>query len=627
MTIQKLLRFIAPPYFEDPDKMLKGRIVYALSVIMILGFTPLVIGMWLAADLRGFPILIAISLAGLSLWLTIRGNIEPPSYIIPAMMLPAISYIMYLGNGIHDENVPGFLVVISLAALLIGKRGVVIYSILSSCILTGFALAEMYGFYVNRASFLTNFQTLMAQLLGPMGFAAICYVLIDSMTKTAERAKESERNLRSVNQELEKLTTTLEQRVSDRTRDIEVASKVSREIVQGLTLDELLASLAEKTKAGFGLYFVSVYLYKPETKQLVFAAGTGEAGERMLSEGKLYQIDAYPSLIAYAGREKTPVFVPNISASDVHFSNPHLPSAKSEAAIPMLIQDELVGVLGLQSEKEGLLNEVNGRIFIILAEQIAVAIKNAQLYAEQIHVSEQLRTIDKLKSQFLASMSHELRTPMNAIMNFVEIVSMGLVGPVTAEQIDLLDQALQSSRHLLHLINDVLDVSKIQAGQLTLLMDKNVNLYEEMNAVLGMAKPLLNDKPVRIIQDIDENLPFIYGDKRRIRQILLNLLSNAVKFTEEGTITLSAKTQGDKILFAVIDTGPGITPAAQSIIFEPFVQTEDGIKQAEGTGLGLPISRSLAEAHGGKLWVESNPGEGAAFYFTLLISQEEKTHE
>jgi signal transduction histidine kinase len=206
---------------------------------------------------------------------------------------------------------------------------------------------------------------------------------------------------------------------------------------------------------------------------------------------------------------------------------------------------------------------------------------------------------------------------MNAIINFVEMVAMEYVGPVNAEQKELLEQSIESSKHLLHLINDVLDISKIQAGQLTLFVEKDINLYEEIEAVLAMIKPTLKTKPIQIIEDIDTNLPAIAGDKRRIRQILLNLLSNAIKFTEKGTITLSVKNQGSDILFAVIDTGPGISSTALNVIFEPFIQTEDGLKQAEGTGLGLPISRNLAEAHGGKLWVESQLGEGSAFYLTL----------
>ena len=187
----------------------------------------------------------------------------------------------------------------------------------------------------------------------------------------------------------------------------------------------------------------------------------------------------------------------------------------------------------------------------------------------------------------------------------------------------ILNTSLSSSRHLLQLINDVLDMSKIQAGKLSLYIEEDVNLNEEIQTVVDMAEPLLGkqnvllERPIRFIQDIDHGLPLTACDRRRIRQVLLNLLSNAIKFTEQGSITLSAKKKGGEFIFAVMDTGPGIAQEMQARIFEPFVQTTDGIKHAQGTRLGLPISRSLVQAHGGELWVESKIGEGTTFFFTL----------
>jgi signal transduction histidine kinase len=228
-----------------------------------------------------------------------------------------------------------------------------------------------------------------------------------------------------------------------------------------------------------------------------------------------------------------------------------------------------------------------------------------------------------MKSQFLASMSHELRTPLNAIINFTQLIAMGVVGPVTEEQVTMLNNSLSSSRHLLQLINDVLDISKIQAGKLSLYIEDDVNLNDEIKTVVDMAEPLLQKQnaalgqPIRFIQDIDDDLPLAACDRRRLRQVLLNLISNAIKFTEKGSITLSVKNRGRASIFAVMDTGPGIPEEMQTRIFEPFIQSPDGIKQAQGTGLGLPISRSLVLAHGGDLWLESKMGEGTTFFFTL----------
>lgn len=412
---------------------------------------------------------------------------------------------------------------------------------------------------------------------------------------------------------------TLEQRVAEHTRDLSIASDVARQITRVLDLDILLPQLVEKTRQGFGLYYVAVFLYDPQTEELARAAGAGEEGIQVRVKAKSFHINERPSLVAQAARERDNVVINDVEQSDAVFRNPDLPETASEAVFPMLVGEYLVGVLNLQSKEKDFFGDEEIQIFAILAEQIAIAVRNAELYGLQMHTAEELRRSDSMKGQFLASMSHELRTPLNAIINFTEMVAMGMMGDVTTEQKDLLMQSLQSAQHLLHLINDVLDVSKIQAGKLTLFLEQNVNLHQELESVIGMAGPLFANKPLKLVRDIDDNLPTLTGDKRRIRQILLNLLSNAAKFTEEGVVTLSAKHRGDHVLFAVIDMGPGIAQEEQSLIFEPFTQTIDGVKKAQGTGLGLSISRSLAQAHGGDLWVESQLGEGAAFYFTLPV--------
>jgi signal transduction histidine kinase len=234
---------------------------------------------------------------------------------------------------------------------------------------------------------------------------------------------------------------------------------------------------------------------------------------------------------------------------------------------------------------------------------------------------ERAEEADRIKSQFLASMSHELRTPLNAILTFNELLAMGTFGEVNEEQVNYLQKSLNSGRHLLSLINDVLDITKIQSGMMSLFIEEGFDVVQELTEIVASAERMLNGKAVRLVTDIDREFPPLTCDKRRVRQVLLNLIGNAVKFTEEGTITVSAKMQDSQVLFAIIDTGPGIPKDQQDIVFEPFVQTEEGIKHAGGTGLGLPISKRLTEAHGGRLWVESAPGEGAAFYAAFPLAQ------
>lgn len=274
---------------------------------------------------------------------------------------------------------------------------------------------------------------------------------------------------------------------------------------------------------------------------------------------------------------------------------------------------------------------VLGRSFNAMTERLRSLIQNLETRVEErtaeLRISKQeteaalekALAADELKSQFLASMSHELRTPLNSILTFTELMSIGTFGDVTDEQVEYLGKSLSSGRHLLSLINDVLDITKIQSGMMKLFIEDDFDVVKEVEQVSATAKSLLNDKPVELVLDIDRNFEPVSCDKRRIRQVLLNLVSNAIKFTEEGTITLSAKNRHDEVLFAVIDTGPGISEEQLALVFEPFVQTETGIKHAGGTGLGLPISKQLVQSHGGSLTVESTVGEGSAFYFNLPI--------
>lgn len=416
------------------------------------------------------------------------------------------------------------------------------------------------------------------------------------------------------------LVATLEERVAQRTRDLRIASEVARQTNALLDLEELLPRLVEETSQGFDLYHVSIYLYQPENNQLVLAAASGEVGKILKAVGETYDLDDWPSLITRAARERQKVVVNDVHASPDFLPDPRLPETRSEVTLPMMVGGELIGVLNIEAAQKDRFKESDVEIFATVGEQIGIAVRNAQLYGVQVHAAEQLRAADRIKSQFLASVSHELRTPLNAILIYTEMLSTGLPGPVNQQQSEMLANSLESGRHLQRVIDDVLDMSKIQAGMLTLALEKDVNLYQELEAAADTAETLLKGKPVQLVKEFSRDLPALTADRRRIRQILLNLLANAAKFTERGAVTLGVNKVGNEVLFRVSDTGPGIAKEQQEQIFKPFVQTETGVRYG-GTGLGLPISRSLAEAHGGRLWVESEPGQGATFYVALPVSR------
>ncbi len=584
-----------------------------LSLILILS---LPLNLASTGSKLSFTAQVLVAIASLIAFiLSRRGYTKIGAYFIPFGIL-LLTFALINNTGLGGVNALFFVTIIVVAGVTAGTRGVVLFAVLSLASAITLYFAQTHGLLTNQTP--VPWGTLVIISVHIIGDAFVLYFLIRTFNVNLHSALKS-------NQEMRQLQSSLEQRIAERTRDLQIASDVSRQITRVLDMDLLLPELVEKTRQGFNLYHVSLYLYDTERDVLTLEAGTGREAALMMSEEKSFPISARPSVVAQVARERQAEIINDTESSAIYLFDPHLPDTRAEAAFPMLVSDELVGVLDLQSETVGRFQEGEAQILSTLAEQIAIAVRNAQLYRQQEHVAQELERTDLMKSQFLASMSHELRTPLNAIINFTQLISMGVAGPVTDEQANMLNAALSSSKHLLQLINDVLDISKIQAGKLNLYIESDVNLNGEIKAAVEMADPLLQkqnaqlEQPVRFIQDIDDDLPLTACDRRRIRQVLLNLLSNAIKFTERGTITLSVKMRGDEYIFAVMDTGPGIPREMQTRIFEPFVQAADDIKQTQGTGLGLPISRSLVQAHGGDLWVESDIGDGATFFFTLPL--------
>jgi len=216
-------------------------------------------------------------------------------------------------------------------------------------------------------------------------------------------------------------------------------------------------------------------------------------------------------------------------------------------------------------------------------------------------------------------MSHELRTPLNSIIGFSRVMLKGIDGPLTDLQEADLTSIYNSGQHLLSLINSILDMSKIEAGKMDLAFEE-LAMPEVLDASISVAKALVKDKPIELKAMVPDDLPTVWADAQRVRQVILNLLSNAVKFTESGYIVLRAEADAEFVIISVSDTGIGIDPEAQKLLFIPFQQVDGSTtRRAEGTGLGLAISQSFIDLHGGEIWVESEPGKGSTFAFTLPI--------
>ena len=240
-----------------------------------------------------------------------------------------------------------------------------------------------------------------------------------------------------------------------------------------------------------------------------------------------------------------------------------------------------------------------------------------RMNAELRRLYSELEAASRHKSEFLANMSHELRTPLNAIIGFSQVLQQKLFGEINAKQEEYLEDILSSGNHLLSLINDVLDLSKVEAGQVELEV-ADVSLRDSLESGVVMVREKAATGGIRLSLDVADDVDVVRGDERRLRQVVFNLLSNAVKFTPPGgSVAVAAERVGRDVCVSVTDTGSGIAPEDQQRIFEEFQQTDAGAAQREGTGLGLALSKRLVELHGGRMWVESALGKGSRFAFTL----------
>jgi signal transduction histidine kinase/putative methionine-R-sulfoxide reductase with GAF domain len=289
-------------------------------------------------------------------------------------------------------------------------------------------------------------------------------------------------------------------------------------------------------------------------------------------------------------------------------------------AVPLLREGKPVGAITVGWGPPGPINPRHEDLLRTFADQAVIAIENVRLFQEIQEKSAQLEVANKHKSEFLANMSHELRTPLNAIIGFSEVLSEKMFGELNEKQADYMKDIHESGKHLLSLINDILDLSKIEAGRMELDL-ASFHLPTAISNAMTLVRERAQRHGIKLGLDVDARLGDFNADERKVKQILLNLLSNAVKFTPEGgRVDVSAKMDTDKVAIAVRDTGVGIAPEDQAALFEEFKQVgKDSTRKAEGTGLGLALTKRFVELHGGEIRVDSAPGKGSTFTVTLPV--------
>jgi len=286
-------------------------------------------------------------------------------------------------------------------------------------------------------------------------------------------------------------------------------------------------------------------------------------------------------------------------------------------AVPLLHQAEIVGVLVVRRNQAGTFSPEVIRLVEAFAAQSAIAVENARLFGEIAKKSRELEIASQHKSQFVANMSHELRTPLAAILGYAELMQEGFYGNQSDKSMDALTRIRSNGRHLLGLINTVLDIAKIESGQFTLNMAEYA-IESVVETVRSATESLAQNKKLALKTEVAKSLPIGLGDEQRLTQVLLNLVGNAIKFTDAGEVRVTAKAVNGRFNVRVTDTGPGIPEEHQARIFEQFHQVDSSNTKAKGgTGLGLAIAKQIVEMHGGRIWVQSTLGQGATFQMEL----------
>ena len=298
-----------------------------------------------------------------------------------------------------------------------------------------------------------------------------------------------------------------------------------------------------------------------------------------------------------------------------------LESIKAALIVPLKVENKLNGILLLGEKLSGeIYDDQELEMLLLLATQAAISLENARLYEGLATSNARLLEASRLKSQFLANMSHELRTPLNSIIGFSKVLLNRLDGDLNERQDAYVRSVHNSSRHLLELINSILDFSRIEAGRFE-MRPEMIDLHDIVEECLQSSMPLVRDKRVKLERDVPVELPPVHADRTRVKQVLLNLLSNAIKFTHSGRVLIQVRHDRDVLHVSVADTGIGISPGDLQRLFEPFQRLDNPLaQQADGTGLGLAISKKFIELHRGRIWAESRESQGSTFHFTLPLT-------
>jgi len=419
------------------------------------------------------------------------------------------------------------------------------------------------------------------------------------------------------------LLNELRDRTGELARSVEelrALGEVSQTVNSTLDLETVLATIVAKAVQLSGTEGGAIYGYDAQVREFRLRATYG-MGQELIDALRHQRIGFDQRDIAAACTSGEPSQIADLHEEPRSDVNEIVLRAGYRARLlaPLMRGEEIVGLLVVRRKTPGSFANNIIDLMKTFAAQSVLAIQNARLFHEIDDKSRELEVASRHKSQFLANMSHELRTPLNAILGYSELILDNIYGEAPQRMRAVLERVQTNGKYLLDLINDVLDLSKIEAGQLILSL-ADYSVADMVQSVHTAVEPLARSKKLGFTVDLPRDLPAAYGDDRRLKQVLLNLVGNAIKFTDSGEVAITASAADGAYTIVVRDTGPGIAETDQTKIFEEFRQGDNAQANSKGgTGLGLAISKRIVEMHGGRLWVNSRPGEGSTFSFTVPL--------
>jgi signal transduction histidine kinase len=422
-------------------------------------------------------------------------------------------------------------------------------------------------------------------------------------------------------QELQARTSELARSVGE----LRALGEVGQAVSSTLDLETVLTRIASHAVQLSGADGGAIYEYDEDTLEFQLR-GSHQIERELVDALRASPIQLGWGAVGQAAVTRAPVQVTDVLEEREYAATRTRPTLgrlgyRSLLAVPLLREDRIMGGLSIYRRSTGSFSTEIVNLLQTFATQSVLAIQNARLFREIEDESRQIEAANRHKSEFLANMSHELRTPLNAIIGFSEVLGERMFGELNEKQAEYTDDILSSGRHLLSLINEILDLSKVEAGRMELEL-----ATFDLPLAIDNARTFVRERAAKhgigLDVTVDERLGDFVGDERKIKQILLNLLSNAVKFTPEGgRIGINARQADGSVEISVSDTGIGIAPEDQPKIFEEFRQVGgDYAHKKEGTGLGLTLAKKFVELHGGRIWLESEVGKGSTFTFTLPIN-------